>query len=197
MIYVPRIVLCTEIWRLDCLFSPDDLYFYLDIEHGLCPRMHLPFFYLIRYQPKFNTFWLFQVIFVTCNQWHFQCNSQRLVCMNNVCMVCAPASAISWPIPEDVIKWKHFPRYWPLCVNSRHKGKWRGALMFSLICILINGWINTHEPGDSRRHRAHCDVIVMSFIHYPLIPWLMAYTSLSPYDTSQIYYTNVSAIIYI
>ena len=41
----------------------------------------------------------------------------------------------------DVIKWKHFPRYWPLVwgihrppVNSPHKGQWRGALMFSLIC---------------------------------------------------------------
>ena len=38
----------------------------------------------------------------------------------------------------DVIKWKHFPRYWPFVrgihwspVNSPHKGQWRGALMFS------------------------------------------------------------------
>ena len=41
---------------------------------------------------------------------------------------------------DDVIKWKHFPRNWPLVwgihrspVNSPHKGQWRGALMFSLI----------------------------------------------------------------
>ena len=41
---------------------------------------------------------------------------------------------------DDVIKWKHFPRYWPFVrgihrppVNSPHKGQWRGALMFSLI----------------------------------------------------------------
>ena len=39
---------------------------------------------------------------------------------------------------DDVIKWKHFPRYWPFVwvihlspVNSPHKGHWRGALMFS------------------------------------------------------------------
>ena len=45
---------------------------------------------------------------------------------------------------DDVIKWKHLPRYWPFVggihqspVNSPHKGQWRGALMFSLICILI------------------------------------------------------------
>ena len=50
---------------------------------------------------------------------------------------------------EDVIKWKHFPRYWPFVrgihrspVNSPHKGQWRGALMFTLICARINGWVN-------------------------------------------------------
>ena len=41
--------------------------------------------------------------------------------------------------PDDVIKWKHFPRYWPVVrgihrwpVNSPHKGQWRRALMFDL-----------------------------------------------------------------
>ena len=70
---------------------------------------------------------------------------------------------------DDVIKWKHFPRYWPFVrgihrspVNSPHKGQWRGALMFSLICICINGWVNNHEAGDLRRDRAHYDVSVMS-----------------------------------
>ena len=50
---------------------------------------------------------------------------------------------------DDVIKWKHFSRYWPFVrgihrspVNSPHKGQWRRALMFSLICIWINGWVN-------------------------------------------------------
>ena len=69
---------------------------------------------------------------------------------------------------DDVIKWKHFPRYWPFVrgihrspVNSPHKGQWRGALMFSLICIRINGWVNNDEAGDLRRHRAHYDVTLM------------------------------------
>ena len=68
---------------------------------------------------------------------------------------------------DDVIKWKHFPRYWPFVrgiqrspVNSPHKGQWRGALMFSLICVWINGWVNNREAGDLRRHRAHYDVTV-------------------------------------
>ena len=70
---------------------------------------------------------------------------------------------------DDVIKWKHFPRYWPFVrgiprspVNSPHKGQWRGALMFSLICARINDWVNNREAGDLRRYRTHYDVIVMS-----------------------------------
>ena len=74
---------------------------------------------------------------------------------------------------DDVIKWKHFPRYWPFVrgihrspVNSPHKGQWRGALMFSLICVWINGWVNNREAGNLRRYRAHYDVIVMISSRY-------------------------------
>ena len=70
---------------------------------------------------------------------------------------------------DDVIKWKRFPRKWPFVrvihrwpLNSPHKGQWRGALMFSLICASINGWVNNHEAGDLRRHRTHYDVTVRS-----------------------------------
>ena len=62
---------------------------------------------------------------------------------------------------DDVIKWKHFPRYWPFVWglhrspgNSPHKGQWRGALMFSLICAWINSWLNNRQAGDLRSHRA-------------------------------------------
>ena len=71
---------------------------------------------------------------------------------------------------DDVIKWKHFPRNWLFVrgihrspVNSPHKGQWRTALMFSLICVWINDWVNNREAGDLRRYRAHYDVIVMCF----------------------------------
>ena len=77
--------------------------------------------------------------------------------------------ANSPPFHDDVIKWKHFPRYWPFVrgihrspVNFPHNGQWREALMFSLICVWLNGWVNNREAGDLRRHRAHYDVIVMS-----------------------------------
>ena len=70
---------------------------------------------------------------------------------------------------DDIIKWKHFPRYWPFVwgihrspVNSPHKGQWRGALMFSLIWGWINGWVNNGGAGDLRRYRAHYDVTAMS-----------------------------------
>ena len=46
-------------------------------------------------------------------------------------------------------------------VNSPHKGQWSGALMFSLIYVWINGWLNNREAGDLTRHRFHYDVIVM------------------------------------
>ena len=49
----------------------------------------------------------------------------------------------------------------PVPVNSPHKGQWRGALMFTLICVWINGWVNNREAGDLRRYRGHYDVIVM------------------------------------
>ena len=63
---------------------------------------------------------------------------------------------------DDVIKWKHLPRYWPFVrgihrspVNATHKGQGRGALMSSLICAWINGWVN---------NCAHYDVTVMEIL---------------------------------
>ena len=62
--------------------------------------------------------------------------------------------------------WRHrmetFSALLAICAgNSPHKGQWRWALMFSLICAWINDWINNREAGDLKRHRAHYDVIVM------------------------------------
>ena len=72
---------------------------------------------------------------------------------------------------DNVIKWKHFPRYWPFVrgthrwpVNSPHKSQWHGALVFSLICACINGWVNNRKAGDLRCHRAHYDVTVMIYL---------------------------------
>ena len=81
---------------------------------------------------------------------------------------------------DDVIKWKHFPRYWPFVwgiqrspVNSSHKGQWRRALIFSLICAWMNGWANNGAVGDLRRHRAHYDVTVMVVENRPILPQIL------------------------
>ena len=69
----------------------------------------------------------------------------------------------------NVIKRKHFPRYWPFVrgihrspINSPHKGQWRGALVFSLIWAWTNGWVNNRDAGAFGCYRAHYDVTVMT-----------------------------------
>ena len=68
--------------------------------------------------------------------------------------------------------WRHkmetFSALLALCVGNSpitgqwpYKGQWRGALMFSLICAWMNGWVNHREVGDLRRHHAYYNVIVM------------------------------------
>ena len=57
----------------------------------------------------------------------------------------------------------------PVPVNSPHKGQWRGVLMFSLICVWINGWINNRGAGDLIRHRGHYDFNVMLFCSFSVL----------------------------
>ena len=109
-------------------------------------------------------------------------------------------------MPDDVIKWKHFPRYWPFVrgihrspVNYPHKGQWRGVLMFSLICTRINGWVNNGEAGDLRRYRGHCDVIVMSgtewmnkFPVYLKLPQRRSFVDPTPSSTFNLHYVPVT-----
>ena len=108
------------------------------------------------------------------NIWHLNAlRSEHWQCYTYYCQlnVTIALGVCVWS-HDDVIKWKHFPRYWPFVrgiyrppLNSPQK-KWRGALMFSLICVWINGWVNNREAGDLRRHRAHYDVTVMlCFLH--------------------------------
>ena len=69
---------------------------------------------------------------------------------------------------DDVIKWKHFPRYWPFvrgihrsAVDSPHIGRWRGTLIFFLICTRTNGWLNNRDAGDLRHNHTRYDTIAM------------------------------------
>ena len=74
-------------------------------------------------------------------------------------LVLAGTKASAW--------WRHqmetFSALLAICAvpgESPHKGQWRRALMFSLICIWINSWVNNREAGDLRCYRAHYDVTV-------------------------------------
>ena len=69
---------------------------------------------------------------------------------------------------DDVIKWKHFPRYWLFVrgihrwpVDSPHEGQRRGALTFSLICAWTNSWANNWYADDLKNHCAYYGVTVV------------------------------------
>ena len=77
---------------------------------------------------------------------------------------------LSLLVHDDVTKWKHFPRYWPivegdhrsLVVDSPQTDQWRRALVFYLICAWTNSSVNNRDDGDLGRHCAHYDVTVMT-----------------------------------
>ena len=66
---------------------------------------------------------------------------------------------------EDVIKWKHFPRYWPFVrgihpVTGEFPAVTRSFDVF-IDLLRINRWVNNGEAGDLRHLLAHYDIIVM------------------------------------
>ena len=104
----------------------------------------------------------------------FPCGRQEAVHLE-MSIQCVP---LSWKtrtsafciIYDDVITWKIFRVTGRFVrgihrppVNSPHKDQWRGTLMFSLICVWINDWVNNREAGDLRRYRSHYDVTVMPY----------------------------------
>ena len=86
---------------------------------------------------------------------------------------------------EDVVKWKHFPHYWPFAQRPVTRSF---DVFFDL--RLNNDWVNNREAGDLRRHRAHYGVIVMcektpqsnASSHWlkSYTEWSLKYASLGP-----------------
>ena len=77
---------------------------------------------------------------------------------------------------DDVIKYKHFSRYWHFVrginrslMNSPHKGQLRTALIFSLIYAWTNGWVNHRDTGGLRRHCVQYDDTVMCWPFYSVV----------------------------
>ena len=76
---------------------------------------------------------------------------------NSFVPICMCVSVSGWLADihlwhDDVRRWRHFPRYWPFVrgvhwspVNSRHEGRWCGALMFSLVCAWVGGWVDNER----------------------------------------------------
>ena len=76
-------------------------------------------------------------------------------------------------VHDDVLKWKHFPRYWPFVwgihrssVFSLTKASDAELWCSSLICAWTNVWVNNWVASDLGRHRAHYDVIVIIMAVY-------------------------------
>ena len=92
-----------------------------------------------------------------------------------------------------IIKWKHFPRYWPF-VRGIHRspGGFPSQrpvtrsfdVFFDL--GLNDGWTNSRDAGDLRRHHAHYEVSVMCdlyFVYYK--------NQVSVYNGDDLRYTQV------
>ena len=85
----------------------------------------------------------------------------RMYCPRILCVVSAYNH-------DDVIEWKHSPRYWPFVrgihwspVDSPYKDQWRGALMLSL--IWTNSLANNRGVGDLRHNRTNYEVTAMTY----------------------------------
>ena len=63
-----------------------------------------------------------------------------------------------------------------------------GALMFSLICAWINGWVSNGKAGDLRRHRARYDVIIM--LIYPAVPHGLVCSSMVFFSIREVFTGN-------
>ena len=78
-------------------------------------------------------------------------------------------------------------RYWPFGrwihqspVDSPNKGRWRRALMFSLICAWTNGCANNQDADDLRRNHAHYDVTVLLLLRHDAVARFLADESAGP-----------------
>ena len=99
----------------------------------------------------------------------------RLTCLR-VKFCYTSSKTLSW--------WRHqmetCSAYWPFVrgihrslVNSPHKGQRCGALMFSLVCVWLNGGKSIVRLVILRRSCAHYDVIVMISIQLNRWQWMV------------------------
>ena len=131
------------------------------------------------YKSGLNVWWI-DVNRLSISSEHYWKYTHTHICIYNIytyiiCVLCL--SYATSPQVYRLLKsypwWRHemetFSALLAICAGNSsvtggfpaHKGQWRGALMLSLICIWINGWVNNRKAVDLRRHCAHYDVIAM------------------------------------
>ena len=110
-----------------------------------------------------------------------------------------------WPATRKIFPF-HDVMYWPFVwgihwspVNPPNKDQWRGALMFSLICDWIKGWVNNRKTGDLRRHRIHYDVSVMksqmSSCHHATRSDGNIQTHVAVFEIKRIYFSCITKML--
>ena len=107
--------------------------------------------------------WVLCILYWICAhqicQWYHQIICLTWITLINIDIPYKGITKCGWKYAINAII--HEYAYHRSPVNSPHKGQWRGALMFSLICVWLNVWVNHREAGDLRHYRAHNDVSVM------------------------------------
>ena len=119
--------------------------------------------------------WIYSkyVLSIHGNGWrciHVRCIKMRIGVLPQALLGCRYDGVVATGCPYAW--WRNqigiFPRCWPFVrgihrwpMDSPHRGQWRGAWMFSLICAWTNSRVNNREAVDLNRHRAHYDVTIM------------------------------------
>ena len=116
----------------------------------------------------FGAVWFISSYVALISQWLLHCLGLSLI---RKCYVIIYAR---WQLYSKP-RWRHqmetFSVLLALCAgNSSVTGKFqrREALMFSLICIWIKGWVTDSKAGELRLHRAHYDVTIMLYFDWPV-----------------------------
>ena len=127
-----------------CL-SKNALVFYI-LRAKSC-TIHIGFFYILTNHTMF-------IRINACVWYHFNGSTR----CDNCCAHCFEKYGAWMTAIQHYTWWRHqmetFSASLAICagirrspVNSPHRGQWRGAVMFSLICVWINGWVNNREAG--------------------------------------------------
>ena len=77
-------------------------------------------------------------------------------------------------VHDDVIKWKHLPRYWPFC---HHKGQWRGASMFAFVRGIHRWLLNSPHKGPVWPKMFPFDDVIVIIYIFILVPSWSAWGS--------------------